>query len=132
MTMREFETYSQNKDKYTVNYIEGKKHIAMQHNHTYAGLYAPSHDDFLHLMVNDYADYSICISSKEVWAIEQIGPCNYAYKSVKKILEQIEEKAKKMMRTTTIDKVNYWYGHELEVTINSRLGYMFNIYRVVL
>ena len=50
MTLREFETYSQNKDKYTLNYIEGKKHIAIQHNHTDAGLYAPSPDDFLHLM----------------------------------------------------------------------------------
>ena len=41
-------------------------------------------------------------------------------------------KKQMVMRTSTVDKVNDWYSHELEVTINSRLGYIFNIFRVVL
>ena len=73
MTDDELNEYYQNIEKNTVNYIEDKDCIALQHNHTKKGLYAPSTDDFLHLIQNDYADYSICISSKEIWIIEHKG-----------------------------------------------------------
>lgn len=128
----ELNDYYHNIEKYTINYIEGKTHIAVQHNHTKKGLYAPSTDDFLHLIQNDYADYSICISSKEIWIIEHKGKYTLLKNRLieNKILP-IENKVKSMNGLHSIDEINEWYGNQIEESINSSFDDI-NVYKVVL
>ena len=97
MTSEELKNYYNDIERYTVNYIDGKENIASQHNHTKEGLYAPSTDDFLHLVQNDYLNYSICISPKEIWIIEHKS--KYSLPKNRKIENEIypiENKAKTM------------------------------------
>ena len=129
----EFDDYYHNIEKYTVNYIEGKDNIAIQHNHTEIGLHAPSTDDLLHLIQNDYADFSICISSEEIWIIEHKG--KYSLSKQRRIENEIlpkENKVRNMKDTHSLDEINEWYGNQIEEVINTSLDDILTVYKVIL
>ena len=125
--------YYQNIEKYTINYIEGKDKIAIQHNHTKKGLYAPSSDDLLHLIQNDYADFSICISSEEIWIIEHTGA--YSLSKQRRIENEIlpkENEVRNMKYTHSSEEINEWYGNQIEEVINTSLDDILTVYKVIL
>lgn len=133
MNNEELDDYYHNIERYTVNYIEGKDNIAIQHNHTEIGLYAPSTDDLLHLIQNDYADFSICISSEEIWIIEHKG--KYSLSKQRRIENEIlpkENKARKMKDTNSLDEINEWYSNQIEEIINTSLDDILTVYKVIL
>ncbi len=57
-------------DEFSWDYTHNKKFLAVQHNHTKRGLYAPSPKDILYVCVEDWADFSFVISEKELWIID--------------------------------------------------------------
>ena len=85
------------------------------------------------MIQNDYLDYSICISSKEIWIIEHKS--NYTL-SKNRLIENeifpIENKAKQMNDSHSLDEINEWYGNQIEEVINNRLNNILNVYRVIL
>ena len=132
MSNEELTEILKNPMKHKVNYIEGKSNLATQHNHPPNGLYPPSLDDIQLLITQRWADYSICISSKEIWIIEYKGGYyKTAYDEITKKVSKWENKAMKLLKNGEYDKANKFYGEKLQNYFNNN-EYNIKMYKVEL
>lgn len=129
MSSKEKEDYFRNIEKLKVNYVKGDN-LATQHNHTNNGLCPPSTSDFLRLMDDDWANYSFCISCKEIWVIEFKSKATRAeYTVIKNEIGKIQKKAENMKGIKSKSYINRWYGNELQKYINKH-NTKLKLYRV--
>ena len=132
MSKEELSKVLKNPMKYKVNYIDGKSNLATQHNHPPKGLCPPSLDDIQLLITQRWADYSICISSKEIWVIEYKGGYyKTAYDEITKKVSKWENKAIKLLKKGKYEKANKFYGDKLQKYFNDN-EYNIKIYNVEL
>lgn len=132
MSDKELQEIIRNPMKYTVSYIEGKSNLATQHNHPPHGLCPPSLEDIQLLITQIWADYSFCISSKEIWTIEYKGGYyKTAYDEITKKVSKWETKAIELLKQRKYDEANAFYGNKLQKYFNNN-EYNIKMYKVEL